>query len=135
MSLRTAMEEALQRGEKFKDQVLNDVLSSQAVNQLMHNELFLKSLTKVLTTKHEIQQAMKKNVKAVLKAFNVPTRDEINSMSRKLNRLETEVDGIHRKVLTSRLVQAKKKAAPKRKRATKAKATQKKAKKPTKGRK
>ncbi len=103
MSLRTAMEEALQRGEKFKEQILTEVLSSQAVQDLFQNELFLKSLSRVLNTKYEIQKALKANMRTMLKVFNVPTREEVHSMERKIHRLETEIDGIHRKILTERL--------------------------------
>lgn len=120
MSLRTAMEEVLQRGGKFKDQVLNDVINSHAVIQITNNGLFLKPLTKVLTATHEIQQVMKKNFKAGLHAFNVPTRDEIRSMVRKLNRLETEMSSIHRKVLASRMDQMIKKHPTKSKQNAKA---------------
>lgn len=117
MSLRSAMEEALQRGEKIKDQVLSEVLSSEALNQLMQNELFLKSLTKILTTKHEIQQAMKKNMKVIFQALKVPTRDEINSLERKFNRLENEVGSLQRKTVSASLAKKKKatRKAPKKK--------------------
>jgi len=115
MSLRAAMEEAFHRGEKFKDQFLTDVMNSQAVNGLLQNEVFLKSLTKVLNTKYEIERALKTNMRHMLKAFNVPSRDEVHSMERKIHRLENEIDGIHRKILTTRLSRNNsKKAAPKK---------------------
>lgn len=117
MNIRSAMEEAFQRGEKFKEQVLTDMMNSGAVNQLLQNELFIKSLSKVLNTKYEIKRALKTNFKSMLKAFNVPSRDEINSMERKIHRLENEIDSIHRKILTSRLASGKKsssKSAPRR---------------------
>lgn len=120
MSLRTAMEEAFQRGEKIKDQFLDDLVNSEAINNLLQNELFINSLTRVLNTKYELKRAVKTNFRAMLKIFNVPTRDEINSMERKIHRLETELDGIHRKILTSRLASKDKKSP--RKTTTKAKA-------------
>lgn len=103
MGLRNAMEEAFHRGEKIKDQIISDVMHSQAVNDLLQNEVFLKSLTRVMNTKYELKKAFRTNLKSVLKLFNLPSRDEINVMERKLNRLENEIDGIQRKVLTSRL--------------------------------
>jgi hypothetical protein len=107
MNIRTAMEEAFQRGEKIKDQLLHDFMNSQAVGDLLQNELVLKSLSKVLNTKYELKKAVRSNLKHVLKLFNVPSRDEIHSMERKITRLESEIDGIHRKVMTSRLARAK----------------------------
>jgi len=114
MSIRNAMEEAFNRGEKFKDQFFSEIMSSQAVNGLLQNELFLKSLTRVLNTKYEIKRALRTNLRGLLKAFNVPSRDEINSMERKIRRLETEIDGIHRKILTTRLSQSKAKKSASR---------------------
>lgn len=113
MSIRTAMEEAFHKGEKIKDQLLADVMSSQAVNDLLQNELFLRSLTKVINTKYEIQKALKHNVKSVLKLFNLPSREEISVMERKLNRLENEIDGIQRKVLNTRLQKSRAKGGKK----------------------
>lgn len=115
MGIRTAMEEAFQRGEKIKDQLLHDVMNSQAVGDLLQNEVFLKSLGKVLNTKYELEKAVRSNLKNVLRLFNVPSRDEISSMERKITRLESEIDGIHRKVMTTRLARVK--AAPKKSRA------------------
>lgn len=115
MSIRTAMEEAFQRGEKIKEQILHDVLNSEAVGDLMQNEYFLRSLSALMNTKYELKKAIRTNLKSVLKIFDLPTRDEINTMERKLHRLETEIDGIHRKVMTTRL--AKPKAGAKRSKA------------------
>ena len=113
MSLRSAMEEAFHRGEQIKDQFLNDMMNSPTVNNLLQNDLFLRSLTKVLNTKYELKRAFKTNFKIMLRVFNVPTRDEINSMERKIHRLENEIDGIHRKILTTRLAASKSKAKKK----------------------
>jgi polyhydroxyalkanoate synthesis regulator phasin len=117
MSIRHAMEEAFHRGEKIKDQIFSEVMSSEAVNGLLQNELFLRSLTKVLNTKYEIERAVRTNIRTVLKALNVPSRDEINTMERKIHRLEGEIDGIHRKLLTSRLSKSKGKKTAARSRA------------------
>lgn len=116
MGIRNAMEEAFHRGEKIKDQLISDVMNSQAVNEILQNDLFLKSLTRMINTKYELQKAFRSNVKNVLKLLNLPSRDEISVMERKLNRLETEIDGIQRKVMTTKLQKAKahsgKKARP-----------------------
>ncbi len=109
MGIRSAMEEAFQRGEKIKDQLLHDFINSQAVGDLLQNEIFLKSLSKVMNTKYELQKALRSNLKSVLKIFNVPSRDEISNMERKIHRLESEIDGIHRRVMTARLAKVKNK--------------------------
>lgn len=107
MGIRTAMEEAFQRGEKIKEQIIQDVMNSQAMGDLLSNEYFLKSLGALMNTKYELKKALRTNLKSVLKIFDLPSRDEINTMERKLSRLETEIDGIHRKVMTSRLAKVK----------------------------
>jgi hypothetical protein len=111
MSLRSAMEEAFHRGEKIKDQFFSDMMNSPTVNHFLQNDLFLKSFTKLLNTKYELKRAFKTNFRTMLQVFNVPTRDEINSMERKIHRLENEIDGIHRKILTARLSSAHKKSS------------------------
>ena len=117
MGIRTAMEEAFHRGEKIKDQLIADVMNSQAVNELLQNDIFLKSLTRMINTKYELQKAFRSNVKNVLKLLNLPSRDEISVMERKLNRLESEIDGIQRKVMTTRLQSQKNKTHTAAKRA------------------
>lgn len=107
MNIRNAMEEAFQKGEKFKEQIIQDVMSSTAVNELMQNEYFLKSLSALMNTKYELKKAIRSNLKNVLRMFNLPSRDEIHSMERKIHRLESEMDGINRKVMTARLAKAK----------------------------
>ncbi len=125
MGIRNAMEEAFQRGEKIKDQIIHDVMSSQVVNDLLQNEVFLSSLTKVMNTKYELKKAIRSNLKNVLKMFNVPSRDEIHVMERKLNRLETEIDGIHRKVLTARIAKHRKNNSHPKKNSARPKASKK----------
>lgn len=98
MGIRRSMEEALQKGEKIKDQFINDLMRSQAVNQLLQNEVFLKSLTKVVTAKYEIEKSVKTNIQTVLKALNLPSRDELSTVKRKLHRLEDEMDILNQKV-------------------------------------
>ncbi|KAB2838591.1 hypothetical protein F9K50_09010 [bacterium] len=121
MSIRTTMEEAFHRGEKIKAQILEDVMNSQAMGELLQNEYFLKSLSALMNTKYELKKALRSNLKSVLRIFDLPTRDEINTMERKLSRLETEIDGIHRKVMTARLAKAKAGSAKKAARAKHAK--------------
>ncbi len=101
MGIRNTMEEALQKGEKIKDQFLSDLMRSQTVNQLLQNEVFLKSLTKVITTKYEIEKSVKTNVKSFLKALNLPSQEDLSTVKRKLHRLEDEMDILNKKVHSS----------------------------------
>lgn len=110
MGIRNAMEEALERGEKIKDQLIQGVMSSHTVHELLQNETVLKSLTKVMTTKDEIEKTLRTNLKSVLKVLNLPSRDEIGVMERKIHRLENEIDGINHKVMSARFAKAESKA-------------------------
>ncbi len=107
MNIRNAMEEAFQKGEKLKEQIIQEVMGSHTVNDLMQNEYFLKSLSVLLNTKYELKKALRSNLRNVLRLFNLPSRDEIHSMERKIHRLENEMDGINRKVMTARLARVK----------------------------
>lgn len=105
MGIRDTMEEALQRGESIKDRLLQDILGSKKAQELMQNESFLKSLGKILSTHYEIKDAIRSNLQSFLKNFNLPSRDEVSVMERKVRRLENEVEGIQRKVMANRLSQ------------------------------
>ncbi|HCU24204.1 MAG TPA: hypothetical protein DF383_04225, partial [Deltaproteobacteria bacterium] len=101
------MEEAFHRGEKIKNQLVHDLLNSETVGELMQNEYFLKSLSALMNTRYELKKAFRSNIKSVLRIFDLPSRDEIHSMERKLSRLETEIAGIHHKVMETRHPKAK----------------------------
>ncbi len=109
MWFQDVMTEALERGEKIKNQLVKGVLHSKTFEEIISNERVLKSVSKAFTTKHQIEKTLRSNLKKALKFIDIPSREDIRSMQTKINQLENEMDGIHRKIMTkaSRPSQAK----------------------------
>ncbi|MCB1214840.1 MAG: hypothetical protein KDK66_05120, partial [Deltaproteobacteria bacterium] len=80
MDIKGVMEEALERGEKFKEQLFVELVNSDVINKLLQNETFLKSLGKVLNAKYEFQRSLKANLKTILKTLDLPNNSEVKSM-------------------------------------------------------
>lgn len=109
MWFQDVMTEALEKGEKIKNQLVKGVLHSKTFEEIISNERVLKSVSKAFTTKHQIEKTLRSNLKKALKFIDIPSREDIRSMQTKINQLENEMDGIHRKIMTkaSRPLQAK----------------------------
>jgi len=103
MSVQSFLEQALQRGERIKSQMLEDLMNSGVVNQLLKNEKFLNGVVAVLNFKSGVEKKIHRNINFLMKLCEIPTRDEINGMEKKIRHLETEIESIHRRVLTQSL--------------------------------
>lgn len=103
MSLHNFFEQALQRGERIKSQMLEDLMNSGMVNQLLKNEKFLNAVVALLNVKSSVEKKIHRNINFLMKMCEIPTRDEIQGMEKKIRHLETEIEGIHRRVLTQSL--------------------------------
>ena len=108
MSLHNFLEQAFERGERIKSQVLEDLMNSGLVNQLLKNEKFLNAMVGLLNMKSGMEKRLHRNLNFLMKLCEIPTRDEISGMEKKIRHLETEIESIHRRVLTQSL---RKKAA------------------------
>ena len=56
MSLQNFLEQALQRGERIKSQMFEDLMNSGFVNQLLKNEKFLNSVVALLNMKSGLEK-------------------------------------------------------------------------------
>ncbi|MFO1519936.1 MAG: hypothetical protein U1F57_09790 [bacterium] len=108
MSLQVFLEKAFERGEKMKGKVLEDLMNSRLVNQLLKNEKFLNTVVAVLNAKSGIERKVHRKLNFLLKFLEVPTREEIRDMEKKIKQLEHEIETIHRRELSQSL---KRKAA------------------------
>ena len=123
LNLKDLLDEAMSRGDKIKDEVLNDLMKSKAVHQLVGNKHFIKALSQVLQTKDELQKTLNKQVHGVLKLMEIPTKKEINRLSREIASLEKK---LAKKKAASKTKTTKKKTS-KKKTTTKKKTVKKKA--------
>jgi len=103
MSLQNFLEQALQRGERIKSQMFEDLMNSGFVNQLLKNERFLNTVVTLLNMKSGLEKRVHRKINSLMKLCEIPTRDEIQGMEKKIRHLETEIEGIHRRVMTASL--------------------------------
>ncbi|MBL7686036.1 MAG: hypothetical protein JNK65_08400 [Deltaproteobacteria bacterium] len=113
MNVQHFLEEAFERGEKMKSQVLEDVLNSKWVTELLKNERFLNAVMLVLNAKTAVEKQVQHRLNHLMKRMELPTRDEIRSMEKKILTLENEIETLQRKNLSQSLKShsIKKKAA------------------------
>jgi hypothetical protein len=103
MSLQNFLEQALQRGERIKSQMFEDLMNSAFINQLLKNEKFLNTVVTLLNMKSGIEKRVHRKINSLMKLCEIPTKDEIQGMEKKIRHLETEIEGIHRRVMTQSL--------------------------------
>lgn len=103
MGLRKFLNDAMEKGEQIRGKVVGDLLRSRFVNQLLKNEKFLNSVVGILNAKTGVEKSLQGKFNHVLKMFEVPTRDEVKAMERKIHKLEGEIESLQRFMLTQKL--------------------------------
>jgi hypothetical protein len=116
MTLKNLLNEALSRGENLKDELVDEVLKSKVLQEIVQSDLFAKAVSTVLKTKDEVAKVIRQNVKNVLKVMDVPSRNDIVNLSHKLDHLEKMVDRAGKKAITVKSLRniSHKKAAKKK---------------------
>ncbi len=103
MSIQRVIEEAMKRGERVRDQFLQDLLDSPLAAQLMKNEKFLNTAMQLFQLKHGIEKKVQGHLGLLMKWLEIPNHDEIRKMEHKLHQLENQIDSIHRQNLMKSL--------------------------------
>lgn len=103
MDLRRFLNSAMERGEQIRNKFVEDLFQSRFVNQLMKNEKFLNGMVTILNAKTGVEKSLQGKLNHVLKMFEVPTRDEVKAMERKIHKLENEIESLQRSVLSQKL--------------------------------
>lgn len=139
--LKEALEEVLIKGEKLRQEVMEDILDNQVFKDLANNPRFVKAVARVIRSKDEVTRSVANVVKEALTKMNLANREQIKAFDRRVNRLEKDLDVVSRRILakmtgqkpaakpTAKATTTKKKATPKK--ATPKKAAKKKAAKKT----
>ncbi len=104
--LKEVIEDALQRGEKLKKDIVRQVLSSAALNELVVNRRFVETVGRVIETKQAITQILRKNVHEILKVMSIPSQDQIGVYEKRIQRLEHQIDQLGRRLMKKGLARA-----------------------------
>ena len=103
MSLQLFLKEAAKRGERIKEKLIEDLLHSEFVNQLLKNKLFVEGIVSILNAKSSLEKTLHHKISALLKVFEIPTGESLQGIERKIHRLENEIEGLHRRVSSQNL--------------------------------
>ena len=88
--LKEVIEDAIQRGERLKIDILNDLVS---------NKRFAETVARVIETKEAIGQILRKNVHEVLKVMSIPSQEQIVTYERRVQKLEHQIDQLGRQLM------------------------------------
>lgn len=118
MKLKSIFDDALDRGEKLKTGLVNELFNSKTVQDLVSNSHFVSAVSRIIETKDEITRVIGKQVKTVFEMMDVPTRAELKRIGLDIGRIEKIIDKVGRnriavKVLT-KSPKSKKASAPKK---------------------
>lgn len=97
--LREVLEDAIQRGEQLKKDIVGQILKSAALNDLVGNKRFAETVAKVIQTREVITQALRRNVHDVLKVMAIPSREQLESYERRVRSLEHQIDQLGRRLM------------------------------------
>ncbi len=103
MDLRKFLHDAMEKGEQIRTKVVGELVNSRFVNQILKNEKFLNGVVTILNAKTGVEKSLQGKLNHVLKMFEVPTRDEVKAMERKIHKLENEIESLQRFVLSQKL--------------------------------
>lgn len=100
MTLKNFLDEALSRGEHLKDELVEELLRSKILSEIVKSDLFAKAVSTVVKTKDEVTKVIRQNVKNVLQVMDVPSRNDLVNLSHKIDQLEKAVDRAGKRAIT-----------------------------------
>lgn len=97
--IREMIEDALERGEKLKKDIVRQVLSSAALADLLENQRFTETVARVIRTKEVVSRLIRQNVQEVMKVMSIPTREQLADYDKRVQKLEGQIDRLGREVM------------------------------------
>lgn len=94
MRWKQLLDDAFQKGERVKEDILVELVHSKLFSELVKNERFVQAVTSVIRTKDEIAKVLHKQINQVLSFIDMPTRDDVEAMNRRLTQLAHEIDRV-----------------------------------------
>jgi hypothetical protein len=96
MDIKSIFDEALSRGEKIKSEVVGEILNSKTFQDIISNKNFIKAVSTVIQTKDEVKRAISSQVKHIFQVMDVPSKDELLNVAKKLSHMEKVIEKIGR---------------------------------------
>lgn len=101
--LREVIDDALARGERLKKDIVEQILKSATLNELINNKRFTESIAKIIQTKDEIGRILRQNVQDALKVMSIPSKQQISTYEKRVEQLERKIDTLGRRLMKKRL--------------------------------
>lgn len=92
MNVRKLLDEAFQKGEKMKEELMVDLVHSRLFTELVKNDRFINAITTVVNAKEEFGKILSTRVKHLLAFMDIPTKQDLDAMTYKVTRLEHQLD-------------------------------------------
>lgn len=114
MDIKSIFDEAISRGEKFKSEIVNEILSSRTLQDIVGNKNFIRAISTVIQTKDEVKRVISSQVKSIFNVMDVPSKDDLINVAKKISHMEKVIEKIGRsRIAVSILPQlSSKKASP-----------------------
>lgn len=97
MKWKQLLDEAFQKGEQVKEDLLVELVHSKMVNELLRSDKFARAVTTLMQTKEEVAKLIQKQVKHILQFIDIPDRGDIDALEHKLSRLSHELDRVNQR--------------------------------------
>lgn len=104
MNIKSFLDEAVQRGGRFKSEVVSELLSSKALQDIVTNKKFVRAISTVIQTKDEVKRVIQTQVKNLFHAMDVPSKEELLNVAKKLGQMEKLVERIGRSKIAVRFL-------------------------------
>lgn len=100
MAWKSILDEARQKGETLKDELMHELMKSQVFKEFLKSDFFAKAVASVLKTKDEVYRVVRDNVKTVVQMMNLPKIADIKKLETKLEKMERSVGQVGRRTIT-----------------------------------
>ena len=101
--LKEVIEDALERGERLKSDIVRQILSSSTLNELLNNHRFADTIAKVIQSKEIISRVIRRNAVDALKLMHIPSKTDIRAYELRVQKLERQIDSLGRAVMSKQL--------------------------------
>ena len=127
MNIKQILDEVKDRGDKMKAEIMNELVQSKVVQQIVTNKSFVHAVSRVIRTTDDVKKVIQTQVKHVFNQLDVPTQKELKRIAKQIGQQERLIQSVgKKKVPVTKLRKTKKKASGlKKKKTVKKKATKK----------
>lgn len=107
MNLKTFIDEAINRGEKIKAEVLSELLQSKTIQEIVTNRNFINAISRMIETKDEVKKVIGRQVKMVFEMMDVPTKHDLSRIGGQVANLEKIVEKVGRSQIAIKVLPKK----------------------------